>query len=389
MSDLIYKTFNFKTSETKETDVNGVKVGVVKGYASTFNNVDRDGDIIMPGAFSKTISELASNDRPIRMLYQHSTQELIGGFPIDRVSVDQKGLFVEGHINLDVQRGREAFSLAKQNVLTDFSIGFSIVEADFASNGVRQIKELRLWEVSMVGEPANPQAQILDVKNTRAVVPFQGFELAMKTRQWDRNSAVRRIREKTDSIDSPSDDYFKYFLFYDKENKQNFDAYKLPIADVIGGEIKAVPRAVFSAASVINGARGGIDIPESDIDSIKRNIVQYYDEMGLPSPFNEEAFFINQQVLKNIDSVNALEKIFSSSGAFSRKAACTLASIAFRELNSEDKKKDNFNEPNNSSQSEFAGSQMDELKNVISKLKHLTIGETKNDRTSNDARASN
>lgn len=374
MKDLVYKTLSFKTEETFKKNINGVEIGIVRGYASTFNNIDRDGDVILPNAFNKTVNDFKSTQRPIRMLYQHSTQELIGGFPPEMMRIDEKGLFVEGQINLDVQRGREAYSLARQNVLTDFSIGFSINEADY-NGDVREIKEITLWEISMVGEPANPQARILDVKDVKTVVPFQDYPLATRSRRWDSTAAKNRLREFTDSEEQPSSDYFKYFLYYDKSIKDEFGAYKLPITDVVDGEVKAVPRAIFAAAAAINGARGGVDIPQSEIPRIKANIEKYYDKMGLPSPFDEQAFYINQENLKDIDSVNALEKILVSSGAFSRKAACAIASLAYRGLNNLDETtKDSESELDNS-QSDFVERQLSALKLELDKLKQLTIGE--------------
>ena len=164
-----YKSFAFSDIETKQTEVNGVPVGVIKGMASTFGNVDLQQDVINFGAFAKTIqTHKARNGRPIRMLLGHDRfAGTIGGFPIDKVKEQKQGLKVEGHINLDVQRGQEAFALAKQGVLTDLSIGFMATAVDFerrSGKEIRVIKEIDLREISIVDEPANPKATITDVK---------------------------------------------------------------------------------------------------------------------------------------------------------------------------------------------------------------------------------
>ena len=97
--------------------------------------------------------------------------DIIGGFPADKMMDDEKGLYCQGQINLEVQRGREAYALAKQGVLTDMSIGYSVDDGELLQDPktggiVRQLKELTLWEVSMVGEPMNPDAKITEVKTS-------------------------------------------------------------------------------------------------------------------------------------------------------------------------------------------------------------------------------
>ncbi len=163
------KSFTFTDIETKQTEINGIPIGVIKGMASTFGNIDLTGDRIDFGAFAKTIQAHKSrHDRPIRMFLGHDRfAGPIGGFPIDKVREQRQGLKVEGHVNLEVQRGKEAFALAQQGVLTDLSIGFFAVETEVESRGgkeVRVIKEIDLREISIVDEPANPKATITDIK---------------------------------------------------------------------------------------------------------------------------------------------------------------------------------------------------------------------------------
>lgn len=163
-SAIEYKSFTFKVTETKEITEDNIPYGIIKGYASTYGNVDRGGDVVMKGAFTKTLDQYRKNNRPVKMCYQHNSLDIIGGFAPHEMLDDDKGLFVAGKINLFVQRGKEAYALAKQGVLTDMSIGYSVDDYDIQGK-TRRLKDLQLWEISMVGEPMNPQAQILDVKS--------------------------------------------------------------------------------------------------------------------------------------------------------------------------------------------------------------------------------
>lgn len=157
------KLFHFKPTEVKEITVDGIKYGRIAGYASTFGNLDRVGDVVVAGAFKKSIEEFQADSRPVRMLYQHDNCDLIGGFIPHTMREDSNGLFVEGDINLAVQKGAEAYALAKQGVLTDMSIGYSVEDFEL-KDGVRYLTEIRLWEISLVTEPANPKAKITAVK---------------------------------------------------------------------------------------------------------------------------------------------------------------------------------------------------------------------------------
>jgi hypothetical protein len=118
-----------------------------------------------------------------------------------------------------------------------------------------------------------------------AVTPFQDLPLADRRRHWDADEAEKRIREWAGAQDTPNDKYRKAFVFYDEHNKANFTAYKLPIADVVDGKLMAVPRAVIAAAAVLDGARGGVDIPKEDIEKAKSHIAKYYQKMGEKAPW--------------------------------------------------------------------------------------------------------
>lgn len=160
-----FLTIPFEVKEVKEIEVEGQRYGIIKGYGATFGNIDRGDDRIIKGAFKKTLKDHKSRGRQIRMQYQHNRMELIGGW--EKFKEDDNGLLLEGKINLQVQRGMEAYSLAKQGVLTDLSIGYWAKGYEWVkedNNSIRNLTELELFEVSPVGEPMNIMAQITDVK---------------------------------------------------------------------------------------------------------------------------------------------------------------------------------------------------------------------------------
>jgi len=134
--------------------------GEFSGYAAVFGNVDSGGDIIEKGAFAKTIVEDFSR---IKILSQHNSYELPIGKPLE-LREDEKGLYIRGKIS-DTQAGRDVRTLLKDGVLAELSIGYDATNYDVDATGIRHLKEIKLWEVSIVTWAMNDQAQIDGVKS--------------------------------------------------------------------------------------------------------------------------------------------------------------------------------------------------------------------------------
>lgn len=120
-----------------------------------------------------------------------------------------------------------------------------------------------------------------------AVTTFQDLPLADRDREWDGDAAEKRVRKWADAEDEPNEKYRDAHVWYDADKKDNFTAYKLLIADVVGGRLKAVPRGVFAAAGVMEGARGGVDVPDRDADRIKSHLAKYYAKLDDDPPWEE------------------------------------------------------------------------------------------------------
>lgn len=241
--------------------------GTFEGYAAAFNNADAGEDIIEPGAFAKTINE---NLKRIKICWQHDGSEPIGK-PVE-LREDERGLYLKGKISRTA-RGADALTLMRDGVVTELSIGYDAIKHQIDGK-FRRLKEIRLWEISPVTWAMNPKAQILAVKSA---LPFAGLPIAEPETVWDGAAAEKRIREFAGGPDNV--DWVKYrkgFLLVDPENSENFTGYKIPIADVIDGELKAIPAGIFAAAGALQGAQGGVDIDPTDADRAKMVLVKYF-----------------------------------------------------------------------------------------------------------------
>lgn len=160
MSKVEYKTFSLKLDDVDTQ-------GTIRGYASTFGNVDLGFDVVSKGAFKKSIKESGGGKIPI--LADHDPSKQIGwNF---RAEEDDTGLFVEGKLDLNVQSAREKYSLAKTALSLGAKMGLSIgymtikAEPDRDKPMVRHLKELKLFEYSIVTFPMNTEAMITSAKS--------------------------------------------------------------------------------------------------------------------------------------------------------------------------------------------------------------------------------
>jgi uncharacterized protein len=134
--------------------------GTFTGYGNVFNNVDAQGDVVIPGAFTDDLRDRGSR-RPL--LWQHAPDEPIGFVDL---AEDAHGLKITaGKLLLDVQRAKEAHVLMQHGVLGGFSIGFETLDSRPRRDGVREILSIKTWEVSAVTFPANALARIGEVRS--------------------------------------------------------------------------------------------------------------------------------------------------------------------------------------------------------------------------------
>jgi hypothetical protein len=118
-----------------------------------------------------------------------------------------------------------------------------------------------------------------------AVTSFHDYPLASRDREWDGAAAEKRVRAWAGAEDEPNVKYRDAHVWYDSGSKQNFTAYKLLITDVVNGREVAVPRAIMAAGNVMQGSRGGVDLPESDITRVRNHLAKYYKKMGEKAPW--------------------------------------------------------------------------------------------------------
>lgn len=150
-------------SEIKAYEDDEEEKGSFEGYGSIFNNKDLGNDVVVNGAFAKSLAR--TGPKGVKLLYQHKSDMPIGIF--EEIEEDEKGLKVKGKLALGTQAGREAYELMKMGAIDGLSIGFRVSPKGQEYDGKskrRYIKEVELMEISLVTFPMNPKARVRSVK---------------------------------------------------------------------------------------------------------------------------------------------------------------------------------------------------------------------------------
>jgi HK97 family phage prohead protease len=151
------------------------EAGAFEGYASLFGVLDTGGDIVLPGAFARSLRKRGAAG--VKMLWQHKTDEPIGVWTT--IEEDARGLKVRGRLDLSVARAREALSLLRSGAVDGLSIGFRTLRAATdKSSGARRLTEIDLWEISLVTFPMLPQARVAAVKRAPVSIDHVIAQLA-------------------------------------------------------------------------------------------------------------------------------------------------------------------------------------------------------------------
>ena len=142
--------------------------GTFSGYASLFGVPDLSGDVVVAGAFRRSLIQRGTAG--IKLLYQHDPAQPIGVWV--QLVQDNRGLFVTGRLLPDVAKAREVLALMRAGALDGLSIGFRTVKGSRdPTNGLRRLQEIDLWEISVVTFPMQPDARVSTIKGKPPMTP--------------------------------------------------------------------------------------------------------------------------------------------------------------------------------------------------------------------------
>ncbi len=171
--------FSMTKLDAKQEEVDGEILfhGSMEGHGAVFNNVDEGDDIILPGAFKKTLKDLRKAKKGVPLMERHiffggDSKDVVGLMPSEDMEETDKGLFIRAKF-LNIRAGQDARIKAKSKSVTGLSIGFIPVRFDFDEidgKQVRRLQEVKLIEITMTVIPMNQEALVLNAKSAIAMV---------------------------------------------------------------------------------------------------------------------------------------------------------------------------------------------------------------------------
>lgn len=174
---------------------------IVDGYASTFNEKDDGDDIVVPGAYERTLA----NGRKKRFLHSHDMRMVLG-LP-KFMDTDKKGLV--GRYKISKTRlGEDTRTLLLDGAIDSFSIGYRAVDFEHdEKSGARILKDVELYEVSLVAIPMNQGATVTNVKSWMEMLGIDGADMTLAEKAAyladALNDLLRDTRGLVDGIDKP------------------------------------------------------------------------------------------------------------------------------------------------------------------------------------------
>lgn len=195
---------------------------IVVGYASRFDNIDSHGDIVVRGAFKRTIDH---NSRRVKSLMHHDPVQIVGR-PMKMVE-DERGLYTETKVS-DTALGRDLLTLIADEVIDEMSIGYIPVSEEYdQEKGANIVSEVKLVEYSFVTLASNPEARIEGLKGTAAV-----SEITSSMKRLEK--ALRDGSFVTDEVPEAIEFIVKYWRSVLEETKSELEV--VPEQDIVESE---------------------------------------------------------------------------------------------------------------------------------------------------------
>lgn len=194
----------------------GMADGEFSAYASVFGNVDSYGDRVVKGAFANTLAEWKDLGIPVPLLFGHnmSDPDYNIGY-IKSAEEDDHGLLVNAVLDLDNPKAAQVYRMLKGRRVNQMSYAYDVVDSvEEKTDGVtvNELREIKLYEVSVVTIGANQETEVLAVKSAAAALEAKaGRALSAKNEESLRSvrnqlsEASKVIGEVLSAVDSTND----------------------------------------------------------------------------------------------------------------------------------------------------------------------------------------
>ena len=346
---VLYLNSSFIKSDTLPATTDPIDSVFISGYAST-NDVDRQGDVVPPSVWEKGIGNYLKN--PVILAY-HDHSEPVGRMVEHRI--DEKGLWIKARISAAAE---DVFNLVKDGVLTAFSIGFRIVDAEYnAAAELFVVKELELHEISVVSVPANQNTLFSLSKAFNNADEFKSFKLQFapnsesakglessteadceNTKEWNMDpkeleklladtaakaaqSTAKAVLEAQEKAAAEKQAAEKAQAEFDAKVKAAVAAQVSTVdtgAERLLAEVeKRIEAQSVEAKSALAGLEAAIKEKASELEAIQKSRMTFADNQsgGMSMQDKEKAVFLGKMSGKGIEGTKAGRELVQKYGA--------------------------------------------------------------------------
>ena len=282
------KKYFFKNAEFDD------EKGTLKAVFATMNVIDDDDDFTLPGAFGEQKVIISS--------YGHGSWR--GTLPVGKGKIYESGIeaIIEGKFFLDTEGGRETYKTVKNiDELQEWSYALPEIDYEMKEMEGRQIRVLKrivVPEVSPVLMGSGVNTRLLDIKQLKNAI--NSHTTLTSDESWSASKNVARLKK-----DETGKYYRKMFAWVDPDGDPDIkSSYKFPNHFVSEGGIieSASIKACQNGIAVLNGARGGADIPSADRQGVWRHLAKHLKDADI-EPAELKSFDSNQDSMKILDHI--------------------------------------------------------------------------------------
>lgn len=321
----------------------GLDEGQFVGYASVFGNVDAYGDIVQKGAFTRTLGEWADGDAVIPVLWGHDMADpFLNVGTVSSAEEDDTGLKITAQLDLDNPKAAQVYKLVKGRRTNTMSFAYSVRDSSTSEDG-NHLTDLDLYEVSVVQVPANEAAEITAVKaghvkagrslsaknerslreardaldavlasldaedgkhrggfgapervlldpadyaamfgGSKAAIPASTGPSGTTSQAWDGPANEARL-----STDAGAETYRQAYAWVDPDGDPDAKAAYKFIHHQISedGTVGAAnTQACTTGIGVLNGGRGGSNVPEDDRQAVYNHLARHLRDADIEPP---------------------------------------------------------------------------------------------------------
>lgn len=301
--------------------IKSADLGQISAVFCTFGVVDHDGDVVYKAA-------IQDGKEVVISAYNHASWNA-GYVPVGKgiIRIVGNEAILEGELFLDTTEGRNTFNALKRlGKLAEYSWGFDVLDGTPNQHGGRDLKSVDVHEVSPVLKGASIGTRTLALKERRSSVSpgllrrrgIGVHETSTVSRPWD-----AAAMEKALDTDRPSDLRTVYAWVDPAGDPELKASYRFPHHHGIKGPANL--RACLAGIAVLNGARGGVDIPAADRKSVYEHLASHLRDADREPPelrvgsagplkFNDELLETLAGVSGLIDSAQRVVALRASKG---------------------------------------------------------------------------